>query len=131
MHFSSITSIRKSCALRDNVEKYGTSTEDTDNLIKRRMRFACWISRATRAEAHAHAKAPAHKNTRAHACTNTHKNMSCLLLFHGSSGFVNAPDYYVIRALPVLSLIKIHLSVPDTIAYSARNMTHLQLSALQ
>ena len=37
----------KSCRLRDNVEKYGTAGQATDNNIIRYMRFACWITKAT------------------------------------------------------------------------------------
>jgi hypothetical protein len=43
----SITVFRKSCRLWDNVEKYDTATQATDNNIIRRMRIACWISKAT------------------------------------------------------------------------------------
>jgi hypothetical protein len=31
----------------DNVEKYGTARQATDNNIIRRMRFACWTTKAT------------------------------------------------------------------------------------
>jgi hypothetical protein len=37
---------RKSCRLWDNVEKYGTVGQATDDSIIRRMRFACWITKA-------------------------------------------------------------------------------------
>ena len=37
----SITLFRKSCLLRDNVEKSGTVSQATDDNITRRMRFAC------------------------------------------------------------------------------------------
>jgi hypothetical protein len=40
-------SFRKSCRLWDNLEKYGTARQDTDDNIIRRMRFACWITKAT------------------------------------------------------------------------------------
>ena len=33
--------------LGDNVEKYCTASQDTDCSITRRMRFACWINKAT------------------------------------------------------------------------------------
>ena len=46
------------------------------------MRFACWITTATRA--------------------HTHSDYVIFLLYHGDSGFVNAPRSYVIRALSVL-----------------------------
>jgi hypothetical protein len=37
----------KSCRLRDNVEKFGTARQVTDDTIIRRMRFACLITKAT------------------------------------------------------------------------------------
>ena len=33
--------------LRDNVEKYSTAGQATEDNIIRRMRFACWITEAT------------------------------------------------------------------------------------
>jgi hypothetical protein len=33
--------------LQDNVEKYGTYGQDTDDNVTRRIRFACWITKAT------------------------------------------------------------------------------------
>jgi hypothetical protein len=39
--------LRKSCLLWDNVEKYGRVRQATDDNIIRRMRFACWITKAT------------------------------------------------------------------------------------
>ena len=47
--------------------------------IMRRMRFACWETKAT----------------------NTHSEYEILLLFHGNNGFANAPLYYVTRVLPL------------------------------
>jgi hypothetical protein len=43
----SITFFRKSCRLWDNVEKYGTARQATDDNKIRRMRFACSITKAT------------------------------------------------------------------------------------
>jgi hypothetical protein len=43
----STTSFRKSCRLSDNVEKYGRAGQATDANIIRRMRCACWITKAT------------------------------------------------------------------------------------
>jgi hypothetical protein len=43
----SITFPQKSCCLWDNVEKYGTARQTTDDNIIRRMRFACWITKTT------------------------------------------------------------------------------------
>jgi len=39
--------LRKSCPLFDNMEKYGTVSQVTDDDTKRRMRFACRITKAT------------------------------------------------------------------------------------
>ena len=38
---------RKSSRLWDNVEKYGRARQATDDTIIRRMRFACWMIKAT------------------------------------------------------------------------------------
>ena len=43
----SITFFRKSSRLIDNVQKYGRAGHATDNDIIWRMRFACWIAKAT------------------------------------------------------------------------------------
>jgi hypothetical protein len=47
--------------------------------------------------------------THLHARTNTHTqaNMWYLLLFHSNNGFVNVPQCYVIRTLPVLYTINV------------------------
>jgi hypothetical protein len=37
----------KLCSLWDNVGKYGKATQATGDNIIRRMRFACWINKAT------------------------------------------------------------------------------------
>jgi hypothetical protein len=43
--FSNVS--RKSGGLRSNMEKYGTVTDSTDDNIIQRMRFVCWITKAT------------------------------------------------------------------------------------
>ena len=40
--------------LRDNVEKYGTARRCTDFNTIQRMRFACWITKATHMYTHTH-----------------------------------------------------------------------------
>jgi hypothetical protein len=45
--FNNFFPSRKSCRLWDNVGKYGTARQDTDDNIIRRMRFACRITKAT------------------------------------------------------------------------------------
>ena len=42
-----VTFFWKSCRLWENVEKYGRAREATDKNIIRRVRFACWINKAT------------------------------------------------------------------------------------
>jgi hypothetical protein len=72
---------RKSCRLRDNVEKHGTARQVTDDNIRGRMRVACWITKAT----------------------DTHtQNTKYLLLFHGNNGYGNAFQCYVTFTLSVL-----------------------------
>jgi hypothetical protein len=39
--------LRKWCPLWDNAEKYGTAIQVTEDNMIRRMRFACWITKAT------------------------------------------------------------------------------------
>jgi hypothetical protein len=43
----STTFSRKSCRFWDNMEKYCRARQATDGNITRRMRFACWITKAT------------------------------------------------------------------------------------
>jgi hypothetical protein len=61
------------------MEKYCTAEQATDDNIIRRMRIACWITKAT----------------------DTHSQYVILLL-HGNNGYANAPQCYVTRALPLL-----------------------------
>jgi hypothetical protein len=51
------------------VEKYGTARQATDDNIIRRMRFACWVTKAT----------------------DTHSQYVILIFFHCNSGYANAP----------------------------------------
>jgi hypothetical protein len=46
-HFMSTTLSRKSSRLLGDKKKYGTARLATDKNIIRRMRFACWITKAT------------------------------------------------------------------------------------
>jgi hypothetical protein len=61
------------------VEKYGTARQATDDNIIRRMRFTCWITKATDTQ-----------------------NMQYSLLFHSNNGYADTPQCHVIRTLPVL-----------------------------
>ena len=62
-------------------------------------RVAFWISKATRAQAHASIRSPTHTHTQN---THTHTQICNTFLFHSNHGFVIAPECYVIRALSVL-----------------------------
>ena len=62
-------------------EKYGTPEQATDDNIIRRMRFACWINKAT-------------------------DKHSYLLLSDDDHCYVNAPQCYIRRTQP--GLFKIH-----------------------
>jgi hypothetical protein len=57
--------------LWDNVEKFGRARNNTDENITGRMRFACWITKATD--------------------TQSEYETIKLLLFQGNSGYANAP----------------------------------------
>jgi hypothetical protein len=68
------------------VEKCSAAREATDDNIIWCMRFECKISKAT--------------------CTHTQKYV-IVIAFHGETGFVDAPQCYVIRKLAVLFMLKL------------------------
>jgi hypothetical protein len=55
------------------VEKYGRAREATDDNIIRRMRFACWVTKAT----------------------DTHSEYVTLIAFPRNNGYANAPQCYI------------------------------------
>ena len=65
------------------MEKYGSAGQATGDYTIRRMRFACWISKAT----------------------DTHSEC-VILIFHGNNGYVNALQCYVTRTLPIFVQIR-------------------------
>ena len=69
------------CRLWNSVEKYVTGGQATDGSIVRCMCFVSWINTAT----------------------DTNSEYVILTAFHGNNGYENAPQYYVIRTLPVVS----------------------------
>ena len=100
----SIPFFRKSCRLWDNDEKCGGAREAADDNITRRMRFACWVSKATRERARAYNNEPAHPHKRTHEHTLTHPRVRAhtrtqkyviLFFLNGNNDSVNAPQYYV------------------------------------
>jgi hypothetical protein len=76
--FNNFFFFRKSCLLWDNLEEFCSVGQNIDRNIIRRMRLACWISLQTHTQ-----------------------NMQYSLLFHGSNGYANASQFYLIRTLPV------------------------------
>jgi hypothetical protein len=79
----SITFFRKSCRLSDNVEKYCRARQATDDSIIRRMRFACWITKAT--DTHSEylipVALPRQQWLRERAPMFLYKYIACLVLF--------------------------------------------------
>jgi len=67
------------------IYNYGTARQATDDNITRRMRFACWITKAT----------------------DTHSESVILTAFHSNNGQANAPQYFIICTLPVLPILRL------------------------
>ena len=97
---------RKSCRLRENVEEFvgASGATDYNTCIRWRMRFACWVSTATRAHAPAHANALAnphthtHLHTRIYTRTNTDTGQYAILFAFPTATMapltrLNAPLY--------------------------------------
>jgi hypothetical protein len=78
--------------MRYKLEKYHTARQATDDSTIRCMNFACWITQATD--------------------THTH-SIQYLLPFHGNSGYANASQCYVMRALHVLLRIILFVFTSD------------------
>ena len=96
-----------------NVEKYGAAREATDDNIIWCMRFACWVSKATRTHAHEHANPPVNSHTRTR--THTHARARTQPRTHvGAHNHRNIlyllPQSYVVRTLPLL-LVSLLFSV--------------------
>ena len=64
----------------DNVGKYGTHGDATDDNIIRRMHFTCWTTKATHTQ-----------------------NMPYLVLFHGKNGYKNTLQCDKMRAQPLMN----------------------------
>jgi hypothetical protein len=91
----SVTFFRKLHCLWDNVEKYGGDRGATNDVTIWRIRFACWISKATCTYAHAHTD-----------------QYVILTAFEQQQWLANAPQCYVIRTLPVL----LYFSLSDIVS---------------
>jgi len=75
----SVTLFWKSFCLWDNVEKYGTAIQATDENIILRMRSPCRINKATHTHTHTH----------------THTQYVTISLFHCKNTCSNAPQCYL------------------------------------
>ena len=78
--FKRLFFFRELYRLGDNKEKYSTTRQGTDDNIKRLVRFACWIPKAT----------------------NTHSEYVILIAFPLQQSPDDLPQCHVIRTLPVL-----------------------------
>jgi hypothetical protein len=94
-HLCSVTFFSESRAVYEIISKNMLEPERPQMAKWRRV--LCWISKATRSQGHASVCAP----TPIYARTHTQKYV-ILSLLHDNSGYVNAPQPYVIRILPVL-----------------------------
>ena len=65
------------------MEKCGRARQSTDDNIIRRMRFTCWVTKAT----------------------DTHSVYVILIALPRQQNYMNAPQCYVTRTLPVLLLL--------------------------
>jgi hypothetical protein len=83
---------RISYHLWDNVKKYSSAINATDDNIIWCMRILCWITYAPPPPTHTHTQ-----------------NMKYLLLFHGTNGYAKAPQCYVHKYIACLLLSFIHL----------------------
>jgi hypothetical protein len=89
----------KSCRLWDNVEKCGGAREATYDLTTWRIWFAYWISKATRVQAHARARALTTTDVYIHTVYNTY-------CFYTVTVVTWTRLCYVTRVLPVLLLLR-------------------------
>jgi len=83
---------------------------DRPQMTIRRIRIACWIR----------------KSTHTHTHTQTHTLSENVLLFHGNSGYANAPHYYVYTYLICLvsSCLEVEVSYFDFITkFSTLNIS--------
>ena len=98
----SITFLRKSHRLWDNVEKYGGNRGATNCVTIWWLRVAFWISKATRTYAHSHAHAPEYLHARTHARKHvrTHRTTSYTYCF--STATIIRERVSILRILPVL-----------------------------
>jgi hypothetical protein len=88
------------------VEKYDGARQNTNDVTTWRIRFACWINKATCTYAYVHAHAPGH--THGHACARHTDKYVMLIVFHDNNLFANWPRCYVICTVSVLFKLSFH-----------------------
>jgi hypothetical protein len=94
----------RKCAVCEIMWKH-IAEPDRPQMTIWRMRFTCRITKAT----------------------NTHSEYAILIASHGNNGYMNAPRYYVVRALPLLLFID---SFPPQILRSEIILTATDVSWL-
>jgi hypothetical protein len=104
-----ITFFRKLCRVWHNVQKYYKSGPATDVNIMRRLRFACRVTKLTRAHTHTHththticnsycfSAATAVKPTRLNV-TSCVVCLSCFILLQITPPFVWAPKWHLLQS---------------------------------
>jgi hypothetical protein len=83
----SVTFFRKSRRLWDNVEKYGRAGQATGGNIIWRMRFACWITKATNTHSEYVILTSFPLQQRLHDCTSMSRYTCILMLLRWISSF--------------------------------------------
>jgi hypothetical protein len=84
-----------------------------------------------RPQPHTDTRARAHTHTHPRACVRTHRTIQYLLLFHDNNGFINAPQCYVIRTLPVLLIIPLSPEAFLNNIYKQLILLHRKLTYLK
>ena len=87
----------KSYRLWDNVEECGRARQALDNYIIRRMRFACWITKAT------HTRMNTHTHTHTHTHIQTHAHTEYVVRVSFSTTVVMRTNLNVALYVPCLS----------------------------
>jgi hypothetical protein len=87
--------------------------EAINDVTIRRICIACWIVKTTRTRIYTPTLPGTHTHARTYTRIRTHTNQCTILIaFPLQQWFANAPQYYVIRTLPVcLSVLSYHLYV--------------------
>jgi hypothetical protein len=102
-HFMFNNFFRKSWRLCDIVEMYDGARGATNDITIWCVWIACWISKATCSQAHAHAYAPVHKHARAHSQIHTHTNICYLCFFYRQKWLGTHFNKTYVHCLPCLN----------------------------